>query len=75
VQPLQWTGIQREQIESWVAIGWVLTCGVVSVPLNVSSASNCIILMGLAVLPGPMLFKALASTGTDMSQSFCQVLK
>jgi hypothetical protein len=49
--------MQLEHMKTGVALGWVLTCGAMVVPLNVSSAADWILLIGLGVLTPLMLLR------------------
>ena len=67
--------MQLEHMKAGLALGWVLTCGVMAVSLNVSSASSWIILMGLGVLPPLMLSRLWHAPAQTTSESIREMLK
>ena len=69
------TSMQLEHMKAGLALGWVLTCGVMAVSLNVSSASSWTLLMGLGVLPPLMLLRLWQAPAQTTSESIRAVLK
>jgi hypothetical protein len=69
------TSMQLEHRKTGVALGWVLTCGVMAVSLNVSSASDWVLLIGLGVLPPLMLLRMWHPPAPTLSERIRQVLK
>ena len=65
--------MQLEHMKTGVALGWVLTCGVMAVSLNVSSASDWILLIGLGVLPPIMLLRIWHAPAQTLSERIREV--
>ena len=67
--------MQLEHMKTGVALGWVLTCGVTAVSLNVSSAGDWVLLIGLGVLPPLMLFRMWHAPAPTLSERIREVPK
>jgi hypothetical protein len=65
----------HEHMKTVGALGWVLTCGVVAVSLNVSSATDWILLIGLGVLPPMMLLRMWHPPAQARPERIREVLK